>query len=102
MINIKNWSDKVVAEVVRMLLEAYYEHQFYDRSHGFSPGRFCHTALNDMLEVWKSILLFFQAEDGIRDFHMTGVQTCALPISSTPARFPNTHRSFLALLNLPK
>src|SRR5207302_2788385 len=24
----------------------------------------------------------FQAEDGIRDFHVTGVQTCALPISS--------------------
>src|SRR5690606_40534091 len=26
---------------------------------------------------------FFQAEDGIRDFHVTGVQTCALPISPT-------------------
>src|SRR5690606_39383244 len=26
----------------------------------------------------------FQAEDGIRDFHVTGVQTCALPIWSTP------------------
>src|SRR5690606_40331497 len=26
-------------------------------------------------------LLFVQAEDGIRDFHVTGVQTCALPIS---------------------
>src|SRR5690606_39433929 len=27
-----------------------------------------------------SIGFFFQAEDGIRDFHVTGVQTCALPI----------------------
>src|SRR5690606_39351244 len=26
-------------------------------------------------------VFFFQAEDGIRDFHVTGVQTCALPIS---------------------
>src|SRR5690606_41254042 len=26
------------------------------------------------------MLFFFQAEDGIRDFHVTGVQTCALPI----------------------
>src|SRR5690606_39452839 len=26
---------------------------------------------------------FFQAEDGIRDFHVTGVQTCALPISGS-------------------
>src|SRR5690606_40921300 len=25
-------------------------------------------------------VFFFQAEDGIRDFHVTGVQTCALPI----------------------
>src|SRR5690606_41093877 len=28
---------------------------------------------------------FFQAEDGIRDFHVTGVQTCALPICSDGA-----------------
>src|SRR5690606_30464466 len=28
------------------------------------------------------IFFFFQAEDGIRDFHVTGVQTCALPIST--------------------
>src|SRR5690606_39576904 len=29
---------------------------------------------------------FFQAEDGIRDFHVTGVQTCALPISKDRVR----------------
>src|SRR5690606_40105975 len=29
---------------------------------------------------------FFQAEDGIRDFHVTGVQTCALPISDRHRR----------------
>src|SRR5690606_39994438 len=29
-------------------------------------------------------IFFFQAEDGIRDFHVTGVQTCALPIWITP------------------
>src|SRR5690606_40799485 len=34
------------------------------------------------MEVNKLLkaLFFFQAEDGIRDFHVTGVQTCALPI----------------------
>src|SRR3712207_8049425 len=31
-------------------------------------------------------LFFFQAEDGIRDIGVTGVQTCALPISATAAR----------------
>src|SRR5690606_39708443 len=29
-------------------------------------------------------VFFFQAEDGIRDFHVTGVQTCALPILVSP------------------
>src|SRR5690606_2448911 len=32
--------------------------------------------------VHKDTVFFFQAEDGIRDFHVTGVQTCALPISA--------------------
>src|SRR5690606_39941711 len=31
-----------------------------------------------------SYFFFFQAEDGIRDFHVTGVQTCALPIYILP------------------
>src|SRR5256885_10733993 len=30
--------------------------------------------------TWSSALFFFQAEDGIRDYKVTGVQTCALPI----------------------
>src|SRR5690606_40929388 len=41
---------------------------------------------------------FFQAEDGIRDFHVTGVQTCALPISSSRVkkmRRPGTTRASL-------
>src|SRR6266511_5923541 len=33
-----------------------------------------------MLKVLFFFFFFFQAEDGIRDFHVTGVQTCALPI----------------------
>src|SRR5438093_5934220 len=32
----------------------------------------------------KSTIFFFQAEDGIRDWSLTGVQTCALPISFQP------------------
>src|SRR5690606_15634687 len=32
------------------------------------------------------IFFCFEAEDGIRDFHVTGVQTCALPISGSPRR----------------
>src|SRR5256886_11548559 len=35
---------------------------------------------------YSYFIFFFQAEDGIRDLTVTGVQTCALPISSTPCR----------------
>ncbi len=44
-LGLPSWSDKLVGEVIRLLLEAYYEPQFSGRSHGFRPGRGCHTAL---------------------------------------------------------
>src|SRR5690606_40510284 len=36
---------------------------------------------------------FFQAEDGIRDFHVTGVQTCALPILLSPLHAASASRN---------
>src|SRR5690606_36465259 len=39
------------------------------------------------------LIFFFQAEDGIRDFHVTGVQTCALPISGTATLRPRGRRT---------
>src|SRR5690625_6486880 len=38
----------------------------------------------------RVFFFFFQAEDGIRDGHVTGVQTCALPISSTCVAWATT------------
>src|SRR5690606_39772407 len=38
----------------------------------------------------RLFFFFFQAEDGIRDFHVTGVQTCALPICSRASVFHAT------------
>jgi retron-type reverse transcriptase len=43
-LGIPTWSDKLLQEVIRLLLEAYYEPQFIDCSHGFRPDRGCHTA----------------------------------------------------------
>src|SRR5436309_7984971 len=37
--------------------------------------------VNSFYTIFVYFFFFFQAEDGIRDFHVTGVQTCALPIS---------------------
>ena len=42
-LGLPSWSDKLVGEAIRLLLEAYYEPQFSDHSHGFRPGRGCHT-----------------------------------------------------------
>lgn len=39
------FSDKLLQEVIRLILEAYYEPRFSEASHGFRPGRGCHTAL---------------------------------------------------------
>src|SRR5690349_24698129 len=42
----------------------------------------------------RDLLFFFQAEDGIRDLYVTGVQTCALPISRWSAsRLPEVWKS---------
>ncbi|WP_434593089.1 reverse transcriptase domain-containing protein [Streptomyces sp. A5-4] len=56
------WSDKLVAEVVRLLLEAYYEPTFSDHSHGFRPQRGCHTALSEVVEVWKGTHWFIEGD----------------------------------------
>lgn len=44
-LGIPSFSDKLVQEVLRMVLEAVYEPIFSETSHGFRPGRSCHTAL---------------------------------------------------------
>lgn len=56
------WSDKLVGEVVRLLLEAYYEPQFSDRSHGFRPGRGCHTALREVANTWTGTNWFIEGD----------------------------------------
>ena len=56
------WSDKLVGEVVRLLLEAYYEPQFSDRSHGFRPGRGCHTALREVANTWTGTTWFIEGD----------------------------------------
>jgi group II intron reverse transcriptase/maturase len=56
------WSDKLVAEVVRMLLDAYYDPRFSERSHGFRPGRGCHTALSEVANTWAGTHWFIEGD----------------------------------------
>jgi group II intron reverse transcriptase/maturase len=56
------WSDKLVGEVVRLLLEAYYEPSFSGLSHGFRPRRGCHTALRDVANTWTGTTWFIEGD----------------------------------------
>lgn len=56
------WTDKVVQEVLRMILEAYYEPQFSDTSHGFRPEKGCHTALKEIQGKWTGTVWFIEGD----------------------------------------
>ena len=56
------WSSKLVQEVLRLILEAYYEPQFSRHSHGYRPGRGCHTALREIYDTWKGTSWFIEAD----------------------------------------
>ncbi|OED34639.1 hypothetical protein AB832_07045 [Flavobacteriaceae bacterium (ex Bugula neritina AB1)] len=61
-LTIPNWTDKLVQEVIRMILSAYYEPQFKDSSHGFRPGRSCHTALKQIKHKWTGTRWFIEGD----------------------------------------
>jgi retron-type reverse transcriptase len=61
-LGLPSWSDKLVGEVIRLLLEAYYEPSFSGRSHGFRPGRGCHTALSEVAETWTGTTWFVEGD----------------------------------------
>jgi group II intron reverse transcriptase/maturase len=55
------FTDKLLEEVIRMILEAYYEPQFRESSHGFRPKRGCHTVL-DTITRWKGTRWFIEGD----------------------------------------
>jgi len=54
--------DKVIQECVRLILEAIYEPNFHDNSHGFRPGRSCHTALESLRRNWVGTKWVIEAD----------------------------------------
>ena len=61
-LGIPTWSDKLLQEVVRSLLNAYYEPQFSPHSHGFRPHRGCHTALGEVTKHWRGVKWFIEGD----------------------------------------
>jgi group II intron reverse transcriptase/maturase len=61
-LGIPTWSDKLLQEAIRSILEAYYEPQFSDHSHGFRPQRGCHTALQTVQRTWNGTTWFIEGD----------------------------------------
>jgi len=56
------WSDKLLAEVMRMILDAYFDGTFSEHSHGFRSERGCHTALRDIYHTWKGAVWIIEGD----------------------------------------
>jgi group II intron reverse transcriptase/maturase len=61
-LGLPTWSDKLLQEVVRQILEAFYEPQFSPHSHGFRPERGCHTALSEVADIWTGTKWFLEGD----------------------------------------
>jgi group II intron reverse transcriptase/maturase len=61
-LGLPTWSDKLVQEVIRSILEAYYEPLFSSCSHGFRPERGCHTALAEIQQHWTGVRWFIEGD----------------------------------------
>ena len=61
-LGIQNFTDKLVQEVLRLVLEAYYEPRFRDSSHGFRPERGCHTALAGLQHKFRGVAWFIEGD----------------------------------------
>jgi group II intron reverse transcriptase/maturase len=61
-LGIPTWSDKLLQEVMRSILEAYYEPQFSEYSHGFRPRKGCHTALTQIHRNWAGTKWFIEGD----------------------------------------
>ena len=61
-LGIPSFEDKLVQEVVRMILEAVYEEVFANTSHGFRPNRSCHTALTHIQKTFTGTKWFVEGD----------------------------------------
>jgi group II intron reverse transcriptase/maturase len=61
-LGLPTWSDKLLQEVIRLILESYYEPQFSPHSHGFRPGQGCHTALREIDQTWLGTTWYIEGD----------------------------------------
>lgn len=95
-LGIPSFKDKIVQDIIRMYLEAIYEPIFSDRSHGFRPGRSCHTALTQITKGFNGIKWFIEGDiKGCFDNIDHDVLLSILTRKIKDSRFINLIRKFL-------
>lgn len=61
-LGISSSDDKLVEEIVKMILESIYDPTFSNYSHGFRPGRSCHTALLQLQQNFTGVKWFVEGD----------------------------------------
>ena len=95
-LGISSIDDKLVQEVVRMLLEAIYEDSFEEISHGFRPNKSCHTALRQIQNKFTRCKWYVEGDiKGFFDNIDHEIMINILRIRIKDERFINLIRKFL-------
>src|SRR5437762_7726892 len=90
-LGITTWSDKLVAEVVRLILNAYFDVQFSDHSHGFREGRGCGDALREIYHTWKGCA--WRSEEHTSELQSPMYLVCRLLLEKKKDTNKNKYRS---------
>lgn len=61
-LGIPSFDDKLLQQVIKMILEAIYEGQFEPSSHGFRPNKSCHTALTQIQKTYTGTKWFIEGD----------------------------------------
>jgi group II intron reverse transcriptase/maturase len=95
-LGVPSFQDKLVQEVVRLLLQAIYEPLFKDSSHGFRPNRSCHTALTQIKTTCKGANWVIEGDmKGFFDHIGHGKLLVLLSQKISDGRFLNLIEKFL-------
>ena len=96
-LGLPTFTDKLVQEAIRMILEAIYEPVFCDTSHGFRPNRSCHTALGKITKGFNGVKWFVEGDiKGCFDNISHNVLAGFIEKKVKDARFIQLIRKFLS------
>ena len=95
-LGIPSFEDKLLQEVIRMILEAIYEGYFEETSHGFRPNKSCHTALTKIQTTFTGVKWFIEGDiKGFFDSINHNVMISILKERIIDERFIRLIRKFL-------